>query len=69
MNDLDHISQSLINYFLGLNHLKSLMWIREPGWKTSIPGSGMKKKAVLQVWDVYLGSDFVSIPDQNFFHP
>ncbi len=41
MNNPDHVSESLRNYFLGLKYLNSLMRIRDPGWK--IFGSGMEK--------------------------
>jgi hypothetical protein len=46
MNNPDHISESLKNYF-GLKCLNSLMWIRDPknsdpGWKKF--GSGIRDK-------------------------
>jgi hypothetical protein len=35
--------RELKKQFLGLKYLNSLMWIRDPGWKKSDPGSGMEK--------------------------
>jgi hypothetical protein len=34
----------LRNHFIGLKYLNSfLLWIRDPGWQNSDPGSGMAK--------------------------
>jgi hypothetical protein len=39
MNNPDHISESLEPIFFGLKYLKTLMRIRDPGWKKF--GSGI----------------------------
>jgi hypothetical protein len=55
MNNPDHISESL-EIFFGLQYLKSLMWIRDPGKKNSDPES--------EIRDV---KNLVPDPQQCFF--
>ena len=53
MNNPDHISESLETIFLMLKYLNFLcgsgmekIWIRDPGWKNSDPGSGVEKSRI-----------------------
>ncbi len=43
----------LRNHFFGLNYLNSLMRIRDPEWKKSVPGFGMEKS---RIWNKHPGS-------------